>query len=990
MEQMEVKKNIMSSTNSTNVSTSSIPLKIHKEQDIITIKELCKYWKIDNEIVDIAINYLNEIYQLYNSSKQHNFTNKNRSVWIICCIYIALFNVDCKSKDTDVTLTGLIENTENCGIIEFFLHLKHFVAHFQDKLSSKSIESLYKFINQVAKMHAIYIKYQQLFNKLLSPAITDKDMRLHLFGLGWLLFLNAKAQLQTINDLYDLTILLFAVMRFLLDTNYTGLSNKLNKNIKSSSLILSTTAISPIIKHNQTNNNNIQHDDLILMNLCNNEQVYNDVIHFKITQFDVFLKHLYESIYNEHDEELNNDTSLKNMIDYFAPNMILTSINKLRELYDSYIGSIANEDLWIDERIFLDKRKLPSIKHFTTLNGNTLTSSSSSSTTTTTTSITTATASIKPSTSQQISPNNSPLLNIPLSPAMYHPLQKNSVLKNSNATFSSLFSPIIRSPTHPSVPKTPFTKLMQGVTWLNTKISNLNIYTDPFLIQIFTILKQQMLLQTIYTHIKNQSNLINNISNDIKTSTNRKDLAIKLYNYYIRKLICSEIHRLYVKEYQQVHQTATTSNISQHNSSLKRIKSSNSFNNYPQYQLDDIISQLKQLSNHIHLIKWLQNLKFHNGLLACCYEIVFYVYKIHKNYKFPSLIYVFQLSCYDFIKVIESIIKQDYTLPKTIANRLKYLEYNCLSYYCWLKKDYILYNLLLTTKWKLWLSTAIYPFNQDISSFSQFDLSNDIAIYKSICLYFRKLHNYLSKCLLLLAESLSIDKIVIDLTWQLLIYILSHYTEQLVFNSHLHTIMLCSLYAIANKIANQHHLTFRLIIEDYLLKWEDNSAIVIKHVNSDQISIITYYNQKFIPICKNYINNSLKLQYMNLIQNNHHQVVQHNKPKQTSSVTNTTVASNTNSVIKPISSITQRYDDQQQQMIGKNIFLSSIDNNKLVIQSIKKKNELNTLTVKSKNIYYINNDTKLQVSSSKIRQRSIKRKRIRSRLIKRGLLRESY
>ena len=43
-------------------------------------------------------------------------------------------------------------------------------------------------------------------------------------------------------------------------------------------------------------------------------------------------------------------------------------------------------------------------------------------------------------------------------------------------------------------------------------------------------------------------------------------------------------------------------------------------------------------------------------------------------------------------------------------------------------------------------------------------ICNDIAIYKSICLYFRKLHNYLSKCLLLLAESLSIDKIVINLT----------------------------------------------------------------------------------------------------------------------------------------------------------------------------------------------------------------------------------
>ena len=136
------------------------------------------------------------------------------------------------------------------------------------------------------------------------------------------------------------------------------------------------------------------------------------------------------------------------------------------------------------------------------------------------------------------------------------------------------------------------------------------------------------------------------------------------------------------------------------------------------------------------------------------------------------------------------------------------------------------------------------------------------SIRFSLSVFFRKVSAYSEKWLLYMCGELGVVDALVDDVWHFLQSVLAEHIE-LLLDRHLHTVLLCCIYAICNKVARNAELNFRKIIGVYLSRWELHSAVVCREIPSNvpisqqnlsnstnTLAIVSFYNQIFIPACK--------------------------------------------------------------------------------------------------------------------------------------------
>ncbi|BFZ13546.1 hypothetical protein BsWGS_16586 [Bradybaena similaris] len=86
-------------------------------------------------------------------------------------------------------------------------------------------------------------------------------------------------------------------------------------------------------------------------------------------------------------------------------------------------------------------------------------------------------------------------------------------------------------------------------------------------------------------------------------------------------------------------------------------------------------------SKEVNLLGLLEHEFFHRSLFACCLEIVIYSYNSQRT--FPWIVDIFELSPYQFYKVIEIIIRAEKGLSRDVVKHLNHIEESILESYAW-------------------------------------------------------------------------------------------------------------------------------------------------------------------------------------------------------------------------------------------------------------------------------------------------------------------
>eukprot|EP01135_Chromosphaera_perkinsii_P006405 Nk52_evm7s490 gene=Nk52_evmTU7s490 len=98
--------------------------------------------------------------------------------------------------------------------------------------------------------------------------------------------------------------------------------------------------------------------------------------------------------------------------------------------------------------------------------------------------------------------------------------------------------------------------------------------------------------------------------------------------------------------------------------------------------LEAIIAGERERLHRIDFSPLLQRGSFHRSLLACALEIVMYSYKLSST-NFPWILGVLDLCPYEFFKIVETFIKHEPTLTRTLVKHFASLEEKILESMAW-------------------------------------------------------------------------------------------------------------------------------------------------------------------------------------------------------------------------------------------------------------------------------------------------------------------
>uniref|UniRef100_A0A8C9SXC7 Retinoblastoma 1 n=1 Tax=Scleropages formosus TaxID=113540 RepID=A0A8C9SXC7_SCLFO len=279
----------------------------------------------------------------------------------------------------------------------------------------------------------------------------------------------------------------------------------------------------------------------------------------------------------------------------------------------------------------------------------------------------------------------------------------------------------------------------------------------------------------------------------------------------------------------------------------------------------------------------LNNSTFHISLLACALEVVMATYggnMQETDLSFPWILDVFQLSAFDFYKVVESFIKAEPSLSRDIIKHLERCEHLIMESIAW-RGDSPLFELLSQsqdeedpvgqaeppstlnqplqhnhTAADLYLSplrpsSRIGPLDFHSSPLSQTSVQSFRCTKSiSLSLFYRKVYRlaYLRLnmlCTLLLKDHPDLEPII----WTLLQHTLRHEYE-LMKDRHLDQLMMSAMYAIC-KVKNID-LRFKTIVTAYKslpnTNQETFKRVLIREGQYD--SIIVFYNLVFMQKLK--------------------------------------------------------------------------------------------------------------------------------------------
>lgn len=398
-------------------------------------------------------------------------------------------------------------------------------------------------------------------------------------------------------------------------------------------------------------------------------------------------------------------------------------------------------------------------------------------------------------------------------------------IQTVNVNMNPAFSPILHSPSrakqsyHNSPlrsPSTPISIVFEAVSWLSSTVVNLpSELTEDFKAELSDISQEisVSVLRTIDDVIPIAFSQLGSISSEIWKF--RKELGLKLFFKLLEKVFRKELEN----------------------------------KNY----------------SPIGVSRLLTNVEFQRALLAISYEIMATSYKVPR-FCFPKILESFNLSSFEFNKVIEVVFSCEKGMPRSIRHHLQDIEQKIVLYFAWQPNDKMIGFLC---KHKEFLSDLKVTFEEEEQC--KFRRLEDVAVRSppsknkgqkfAVELLYRNLLKISSDRLEELSydTSLGITPPLIDVIWILLKSIIFDHFH-LMFGRHFDSILLCSIYAV-NRLAKRNSpVTFKSIISSYLNRYPTNYDLVITRIyleNSSPKHIIEFYNSTFISTLKSFITEKL-------------------------------------------------------------------------------------------------------------------------------------
>ncbi|KAK3584066.1 hypothetical protein CHS0354_007961 [Potamilus streckersoni] len=278
----------------------------------------------------------------------------------------------------------------------------------------------------------------------------------------------------------------------------------------------------------------------------------------------------------------------------------------------------------------------------------------------------------------------------------------------------------------------------------------------------------------------------------------------------------------------------------------------------------------------------LNNDTFHRSLLACATEVVLMTYGVSWNsangsvgtgvnsFSFPWILKVFNLSAYDFFRVLESFVKAEPMLTRDIVHHLQIVENQILDSLAWKegsplfealsRSDVVSHGFLSPTRKNSPNSQATIPTAELFLSPKPESASSSSSQVSAISRpRSQSLNMFLSKVCRLgyhrlkaLCDKLLVPGEVQQKIWSCFDYCISCKPE-LLKNRHIDQLMMCSLYGICKVTENE--IKFKTIVQVYsmLPHAEQQTYKTVLIEGSETDTIIVFYNNVYMPNMKTFI-----------------------------------------------------------------------------------------------------------------------------------------
>lgn len=312
----------------------------------------------------------------------------------------------------------------------------------------------------------------------------------------------------------------------------------------------------------------------------------------------------------------------------------------------------------------------------------------------------------------------------------------------------------------------------------------------------------------------------------------------------------------------------------------------------------------------------LMNEVFHKSLLAVCFEITFFVFKI-TPLAFPFVLNAFEVKAFDLFKMVSHVLRYARNLPQVVVSHLSFVEERILEQYVWQSDSPIFtlmqnpanqhlvnHTLSALSRQATVVASPSVPFSNPLNTNVVLPLNspqhnrtaNGVvstlgsplritggthstststtisgagsnptggagSIAVSLDLFYKKLATLAFTRVQELCLNLKLHMPAMHSTWHTVRYII---VEQptLLFNRHLDHMIMSAIYGVCR--IQKIELTFKQIIEAYkFLPHAQYNSKIYREVfigdiageapTQNRADIITFYNKKFIPILENFL-----------------------------------------------------------------------------------------------------------------------------------------
>nr|CAG4711370.1 unnamed protein product [Naegleria fowleri] len=288
----------------------------------------------------------------------------------------------------------------------------------------------------------------------------------------------------------------------------------------------------------------------------------------------------------------------------------------------------------------------------------------------------------------------------------------------------------------------------------------------------------------------------------------------------------------------------------------------------------------KRLGGATNFSNLLTNENFHRSLIVCAVECIAFGYNSKDSIGLVDLLNHFALEPFELSIVIESFVQNATWLNSALKRHFKHVEERLLESLAW-RKNSVLYS-------KLSNSTIVQPPKPGSETPSKhhshetFGMYSPIASRKqpvskgsnSVQFFFRKMYKLVSRRIQELCynfnqtqQNASDDPMIITMdlmeqVWHIVYYALNE-ARTIMVNRHIDHVIMCSMYAICNKV-NRMRISFKDIIFNYRLICENNRSLspveigkILWQVPLDKDGefgdIVKFYNSVYIPAVKSFI-----------------------------------------------------------------------------------------------------------------------------------------